>query len=205
MIKELPLDNISCVIFDLDGTLYNKRFLPFRMVLADWRHIGLLRAERAARKQLAGRYFGSADALYEALFTTMSQSTGKSVEVVQKWYNEVYMPTMVRIIGDYHPLTDFACENLQLLKEKGIRIVVFSDYGFVKEKLEALKLSIFNCQLSIYSAPEMGGLKPCKEAFENLLRTLHVKPENALMVGDRLDTDGAGAASVGMPFYQVKY
>ncbi len=201
----LPLDNIECVVFDLDGTLYNKRFLPLRMVLADWRHLGLLRAERAARKQLAGRYFGSADALYDALFGLMAQSTGKSVEVVQKWYNEVYMPTMVRIIGKYHPLTDFACESLKLFKEKDIRIVVFSDYGFVKEKLEALKLSIINYQLSIYSAPEMGGLKPCKEAFENLLRTLQVKPENALMVGDRLDTDGAGAASVGMPFYQVKY
>ncbi len=201
----LPLDNIECVVFDLDGTLYNKRHLPLRMVLADWRHLRLLRAERAARKQLAGRYFGSADALYEALFTTMSKSTGKSVEVVQKWYNEVYMPTMVRIIGKYHPLTDFACENLKLFKEKDIRIVVFSDYGFVNEKLAALQLSTTDYPLSTYSAPEMGGLKPCKEAFENLLRTLQVKPENVLMVGDRLDTDGAGAASVGMPFYQVKY
>ncbi len=205
MIKELPLDNIECVVFDLDGTLYNKRHLPLRMVLADWRHLGLLRAERAARKQLAGRYFGSADVLYEALFTTMSKSTGKSVKVVQKWYNEVYMPTMVRIIGKYHPLTDFACESLKLFKEKDIRIVVFSDYGFVNEKLAALQLSTTDYPLSTYSAPEMGGFKPCKEAFENLLRTLQVKPENALMVGDRLDTDGAGAASVGMSFYQVKY
>ncbi len=204
----LPLDNIECVVFDLDGTLYNKRFLPLRMVLADWRHIGLLRAERAARKQLAGRYFGSADALYEALFATMSKSTGKSVETVQRWYNEVYMPTMVHVLKKHYTLTPFTHEAIIYLQEKGIRIAVFSDYGFVQEKLEAIGFFdayIINSTLYINAAPEMGGLKPCKEAFENLLNTLHVKPENALMVGDRLDTDGAGAASVGMPFYHVKY
>ncbi len=157
----LPLDNIECVIFDLDGTLYNKRLLPLRMVLADWRHLGLLRAERAARKQLAGRYFGSADALYQALFTAMSKSTGKSVEAVQQWYNEVYMPTMVRVLKKHYTLTSFARETITYLQKKSIRIVVFSDYGFVKEKLEAIDFFdsyIINSTLYINAAPEMGGL-----------------------------------------------
>ncbi len=204
MMKPLPLDNIECVVFDLDGTLYNKRFLPLRMVLADWRHLGLLRAERAARKQLAGKYFGSADALYEALFGQMAQQTGKTVEAVQKWYNEVYMPTMVRVLKKHYSCTDFDSEIISLLQEKGIRMIVFSDYGFIPEKLEAIGLSIDTFAL-VCSAPEMGGLKPCKEAFANLLEALHVHPEKALMIGDRDDTDGAGARSVGMPFYQVVY
>ncbi len=202
---EILLEDCKCVIFDLDGTLYNKRYLPLRMMLADWRDLGLLRAERAARKQLAGRYFGSAEALYQALFTAISHSTGKTIEAVQRWYNQVYMPTMVDVLRKHYTLTPFASETTVKLQEKGIRIVVFSDYGFVKEKLDALQLSIGNYPLSIYSAPEMGGLKPCKEAFENLLNTLQVNPEEALMVGDRTDTDGAGAASVGMRFYHVKY
>ncbi len=200
----LPLENIECVIFDLDGTLYNKRYLPLRMVLADWRHIGLLRAERAARKQLAGKYFGSAEALYKMLFFVMSQITCKPVDEVRTWYYGTYMPTMVRVLKQYYSATPWACETLTLLKKKGVRMVVFSDYGFVEEKLEALQLSTINYQLSTYSAPEMGGLKPCKEAFENLLHTLQVKPANALMIGDRDDTDGAGARSVGMKFYKVE-
>ncbi len=208
MIKELPLDNISCVVFDLDGTLYNKRLLPLRMVLADWRHLGLLRAERSARKQLAGKYFGSADALYNALFGLMAQQTGKPVETVRTWYNQTYMPTMVRVLKKHYPLTPFASETITSLQKKGIRIAIFSDYGFVQDKLEAIgffELYIINSTLYINEAPEMGGLKPCKEAFQNLLRTLHVNPENALMIGDRDDTDGAGARSVGMPFYQIRY
>ncbi len=198
----------ACVIFDLDGTLYNKRLLPLRMVLADWRHLGLLRAERSARKQLAGKYFGSSDALYDALFKLMAQQTGKSLETVRTWYNQTYMPTMVRVLRKHYTLTPFAREIITYLQEKGIRIAIFSDYGCVQEKLEAIGFfDSYNLNSTLYinAAPEMGGLKPCKEAFENLLNTLQLKPENALMIGDRDDTDGAGAASVGMPFYQVKY
>ncbi len=200
----MDLTNITCVVFDLDGTLYNKRLLPLRMVLADWRHIGLLRAERAARKQLAGKYIGSAEALYEALFTHMAQQTGKSLEQVRGWYEQTYMPTMVRMLQKHYTCTPFAQKTLTRLQEKGIRAVVFSDYGCVQEKLAAINLSASDFTF-VCSAPEMGGLKPCKEAFANLLTTLAVEPANALMIGDRIDTDGAGAASVGMPFYQIKY
>ncbi len=199
----LPLENIECVIFDLDGTLYNKRYLPLRMVLADWRHIGLLRAERAARKQLAGKYFGSVEALYKMLFSVMSQITCKPVDEVRTWYYGTYMPTMVRVLKQYYSAMTWACETLTLLKNKRIRTVVFSDYGCVREKLDAIGLSAEGFAF-VCSAPEMGGLKPCKEAFENLLHTLQVKPANALMIGDRDDTDGAGARSVGMKFYKVE-
>ncbi len=197
------LDNISCVVFDLDGTLYNKRFLPLYMVLADWRHITLLRAERKARKHLAGKYFGDEKALYAALFAKIAEQTNKTVAQVKNWYETIYMPTMVSMLKKHYTLQSWVIPTLKQLHERNIRIVVFSDYGCVKEKLEALQLSIINNQLSIYSAPEMGGLKPCKEAFENLLHILGVQPEQALMVGDRQDTDGVGAANVGMRFRKI--
>ncbi len=197
------LDNISCVVFDLDGTLYNKRFLPLRMVLADWRHITLLRAERKARKHLAGKYFGNEKALYDTLFANIAGQTNKTVVQVKEWYEGIYMPTMARMLQKHYTLQPWVIPTLKQLREQNVRIVIFSDYGSVKEKLEALQLSIINYQLSIYSAPEMGGLKPCTEAFENLLQTLGVQPEQTLMVGDRQDTDGAGAASVGMRFRKI--
>lgn len=40
--------------------------------------------------------------------------------------------------------------------------------------------------------------KPARPMFEAALKHLHTKPAAALMVGDRLDTDIAGAQSVGM-------
>ncbi len=189
----------KCVVFDLDGTLYDKHLLPLRMVLADWKHIGLLRAERACRKQLAGQYFGDEKALYTQLFSLMSQQTGKTAEQVAQWYTTIYMPTMAEMLRKHYTARPWVQHVFQTLEEQNIRIVVFSDYGCVAEKLEALQLTHY--PLSIYSAPEMGGLKPCKEAFLNLLNTLAIKPENALMIGDREDTDGQGAKNAGMKFH----
>ncbi len=201
-LKKLLAD-CQCVVFDLDGTLYNKRLLPLRMVLADWKHLGLLKSERAARKQLAGKYFGSSDELYKMLFSVMSQLSGKPVEEVKKWYDRVYMPTMIDVLKNHYKPASYTSELLAYLKKENIRTVVFSDYDCIKEKLRAIGLST-NDFAYIYSAPDMGGLKPCKEAFENMLAHIEIEPKQALMIGDRLDTDGAGANNVGMPFYQIK-
>ncbi len=45
---------------------------------------------------------------------------------------------------------------------------------------------------------EVGFLKPRREIFESALRSLNVKPHEALHVGDLFDADVKGAASVGM-------
>ncbi len=200
----LNIDNIRSVVVDLDGTLYNKRFIAVRMAIADLRHARLMLAERKVRKQLAGQYFGSEDNVYTTLYQLIAKKTGKTELEVKDWYENTYMPTMVGVIAKYYPLTDFARNLINDCNEKNIPVIVFSDYGCVKEKLQALGLSPQQFA-HIYAAPQLGGFKPNKEAFVKLLQTLNLKAEETLMIGDRIDTDGIGAQSVGMPFYQVKY
>jgi HAD superfamily hydrolase (TIGR01509 family) len=50
---------------------------------------------------------------------------------------------------------------------------------------------------------EVGASKPQPEIFLHALRELRVEPENAMFVGDRLETDVQGAASVGMTTVQA--
>ncbi len=204
MHKVLNIDNIRSVVVDLDGTLYNKHFMAMRMALSDFRHAKLMLAERKVRKQLAGQYFGNEDNVYATLYQLIAEKVGKTELEVKNWYENTYMPTMVGVIAKYYPLTDFARNLINDCNEKNIPVIVFSDYGCVREKLQALGLSPQQFA-HIYAAPQLGGFKPSKEVFAKLLQTLNLKAEETLMVGDRIDTDGIGAQSVGMPFYQVKY
>ena len=56
---------------------------------------------------------------------------------------------------------------------------------------------------TIVFAGEVGFRKPQPEIFLHALEQLGVEPENAMYVGDRLDTDVQGAAQVGMATVQA--
>jgi putative hydrolase of the HAD superfamily len=55
----------------------------------------------------------------------------------------------------------------------------------------------------IVFSEEVGHRKPQPEIFLHALEQLGVEPENAMFVGDRLDTDVQGAAQVGMATVQA--
>jgi putative hydrolase of the HAD superfamily len=55
----------------------------------------------------------------------------------------------------------------------------------------------------IVFSEEVGFRKPRPEIFLHALQQLGVEPENAMFVGDRLDTDVQGAAQVGMATVQA--
>jgi FMN phosphatase YigB (HAD superfamily) len=109
------------------------------------------------------------------------------VKVLQKWYKPV----------------QWLLPFLQQCREQGLRLVVLSDYGHTKEKIQALGLdeSLFDW---VVSAPELGGLKPAPELMACVAATMGVLPQQCLLVGDREDTDGELAKSVNAPFYLVK-
>ena len=47
---QLDLDGIKAVIFDLDGTLFDKKNLPLNLIMADPLYALVLKNERTARK-----------------------------------------------------------------------------------------------------------------------------------------------------------
>lgn len=189
----------KAVIFDLDGTLYDKSGLARRLVLSQMLKggLGMLKREREVRKLLRGHHFDSEGAFYEAFFAHFARP-----ELARRWYFETYMPDMVRILREHYRIAPWVEKKIAEIRTSGQKLVVFSDYGCVHEKLKAIGFKLEWADY-LFDAPTLGGLKPCKESFEKICQEIGCQPSECLMVGDREDTDGDGARSVGMAFQRV--
>ncbi len=202
-----PIDRLTpevrAVVFDLDGTLYDKCRLPLYVVLHNLWALPLLAAERRTRKQLRGQYFGTEKAFYDTFFATMCRGHLFSERIARWWCFRYYLPSMVRIIHRHCRLNEGVEQWLAVCKERQIPMVVYSDYGCVKEKLRAIGLAT-EAFAGIVSSPELGGLKPAKQCAEQVLARLQVPAQSCLFIGDRKDTDGASALAIRAPFALVE-
>lgn len=197
----LPHD-IKLVVFDLDGTLYQKKGLARRMFFnatKDWKR---MLAERKTRRNLRGKYLPDENAFYNLFFQTMAGFCDLPPSELKTWYFERYMPLMVTLIRKYHRPAQWLFEFINICKENSVQLVVLSDYGHVAEKLHALGIdqTLFDW---VISAPELGGLKPAPQLLLQVLEKMKVTPTQCLVIGDREDTDGQMAQSVGALFQLV--
>ena len=156
-------------------------------------HLFMLGHERDVRRRIKGVDFGDEQNFSTAFFNLFHNPNAK------EWFYRYYLPDTVRILQRHYQVAPWVEQMVKKLRERGIKVAVFSDYSFVREKLEAIGFEIDWADY-LFEAPVLGGLKPCKESFEKICRTMDVQPSECLMVGDREDTDGDGARSVGMAF-----
>ncbi len=197
------LNGVRTVILDLDGTLYDKRGLAQRMVGRLWWCLPLLAAERLARRNIHYVRYTSKEEFFDAFFTYMSRGHWWSKSIAEVWYNTVYMPAMVRLIKRYHTTRPEVMELIAEAKEQGLQLAIYSDYGCVEEKLEALGVDPAQFDVLV-SAPELGALKPSETCARDVMEMLGAKPETTLFVGDRDDKDGASARAVGARFLRIE-
>ena len=190
---------IKAVVFDLDGTLYDKKGLPRHLIAHELLHLRMLVRERKAVQRLRGVFCGDAEGFLAQLSVIVSP---EHPERARKWYQEHYMPVMIRVLRKHYRVEDWVRPMLERLRKQGLRLAVYSDYGMVEDRLRAVGLdpSLFDC---LAAAPELGGLKPAVEPARRMLEQLGLKPEEVLLVGDRQDTDGQTARSLGMAFEWV--
>ena len=202
LVSKLSTLNTKLIVFDLDGTLYNKRGLSLRMVLHAPQDIRKMQAERATRASMKSMWLRDEKHFYETFFQRMAARMHCSATAAEQWYNQRYMPLMVKMIGKYQPLNEWVLPFIHDCQQTGIKLVLLSDYGFAKEKLQALGLSptLFDW---VISAPELGGLKPAPELMRIITERMGVVPQDCLVIGDRNDTDGEMARRTDAQFCKV--
>jgi HAD superfamily hydrolase (TIGR01549 family) len=207
--KTMPASHSSTirgVLWDLDGTLYQQPPLRRRMLLQlakaalrqkpsdSLRMMRWLKCFRRLREEL--RDLGYADSpLDRVQFEQAAQQLRCPVEPLE---------ALVRYWMLEHPLPYLraarypnVAEVLTRLREKGIRMGVFSDYP-VKAKLKALELDeFFDVQLAA-TDESINAFKPHPRGFLVGCEALGYAPEEVVYVGDREDVDAEGARAAGM-------
>ncbi len=184
------LEGVEAVSFDVDGTLYELprlRAAIRRLALA--RLLGaplatpreLRRLARLRRAMEATRAAGG-----DLAALTLPEPRDALAALEERWY-----VAALRRCGPRPGVR----EALDALAARGVRRVVLSDHP-AETKLAALGLA--DAFERVYVGEVLGALKPSPVPFRAALADLGLAPSALLHVGDRPETDGAGAAAAGV-------
>ena len=200
-----PARDIECVLFDLDGTLYDQRKLRWRVA---WlllrsvaafrlgpRRIAVLRAYRRETERLRDTKLPAGQTLARHHAQRVADALGVPADFVEAtfrtWMIDHALPLVRQCVWPE------ARDTLEKLRGAGYRLGVLSDYP-VHEKLAALGLAdCFGAVLSCQD-PDSDGYKPHCNGFHRLAAALGSEPKSCIYVGDRLPYDIAGARAAGM-------
>ena len=198
------MKNISAVLFDVDGTLYDpgilRLILAVCFVLAWVRHpIRTVKEARILihyRRALEWMRHNLPSGVHtDSQIERVSAVTGISLqdvrESVDRWIRRTPLLFMhlcarrklIRTIKRWH--------------EMGIPMGVYSDYP-AEEKLK--KLGIRKCMSAVLCScdPEVGAYKPDPRGLQVMARKMGQAPEACVYLGDREDIDIRGAHRAGM-------
>lgn len=190
---------IDLVIFDVDGTLYSQRalrlhiirdLLLYSVVRLDRSLIRILSAYRRIREELGDAEVVDFEPVLIERTAMATQYTQLAVRAaVDEWIERRPLPYLRRC---RYP---GVAELFAGLRRQGKIIGVLSDYP-ARAKVGALGLTAD----VIIAAGDHNvlRLKPAPRGLEVILAATGIRPEAALMIGDRVERDGCAAARVGM-------
>lgn len=186
--EEICIGAVRAVSWDVDGTLYSARRLTARFWLA----------------VLSASVGGNANAAWRAA-VAMSRFRKRMEQV--------------RANGGRLETDDASIEERVALEQAwlspeiaalGARPGVASALGAFRARFESqvalsdfepthklASLGLIDGFDAVYCGERLGYLKPSPEPFKRILRDLDLQPENLLHIGDRPETDGAGARAAG--------
>ena len=185
-------EDITVVVLDLDGTIYRKPRMAWYMIRKQWRHLPSLIAERRWRK-----------AQRRALQTGDPMPP---MPVSQQWYRRVYLQSMVQIIAEHYSPASWLQPLLDECKLRKIQVIILSDYESATDKLRALHLdaSAFD---AILSTGDFATIKPdpkLGDILRTAIKSATINWQHVLFIGDRDDTDGQLARTLGAQFILVQ-
>jgi len=165
---------------------------PVRGALGPFATVRLLMSFRRVRERL--RDAGHVPGLHRRQFELAAERLRLPAETARA----VLMPLLYE--SAYEGLDGYveagARAALARLKRRPLKLGVLSDYP-TQRKLQGMRLADIGWDL-LLSCEDVDALKPNPQVFERALELLGVEPRRALYVGDRRDTDVAGARAAGL-------
>lgn len=188
-------------MFDLDGTLYDKR--PVERYVATrllWSLPRLLRYTRV-RKQLAGDDHGDGPAIARETLRRLAADPRAQAEW-QRWIAERYEPLVLAALRTVARAQPGARELLHRLRGAGLRLGLVSDYRGAVDRLRALDIDPATFDFMLVTE-DLGAMKPAPRMAALTLAGMGLPASRLLMVGDRAFADQRFAEACGMPFLGV--
>jgi FMN phosphatase YigB (HAD superfamily) len=190
---------VRLVVFDVDGTLYDQRAMRLRMLreiagnVVRTRSLTTLRVLRAYRQLRESVGDEEIDGFEDVLVARAAEANG----VDQTTVRSIVAEWMER-----RPLAHiracrytYVAELFSALKLKGKTIGIFSDYPAL-DKLSAMGLTADH--LVAAGDADVRILKPHPRGLEVLMRAAGASPAETVLVGDRIERDGAAARCAGV-------
>jgi FMN phosphatase YigB (HAD superfamily) len=109
---------------------------------------------------------------------------------------------MCEVFRKYYKIYPGVQDLFDALEQSPVRFAIYSDYPQIEKRLEALGLAPERCG-NLYCPEYFGAQKPAARPFQTIIRELGSTWRETAMVGDRDDTDGAGARASGMRFIKI--
>lgn len=191
----MNLDEIKCVAFDADNTLYSTKKVAKE-------------ADMAAMRVLASRTNKTAEDLYNEfleIVETVKDSPDPAVRHRKYSYgklcaayrvdviNEMY-EAFKKVVIDKIEIVPGVLELLEKLKDKELYVITEDNLEMAMTKLQ--KLGIFHKFKGITTSSDAGTMKPSKNYYSELLGKF--KPEEILVIGDDYKKDLILPTELGM-------
>lgn len=197
-------------IVDLDGTLYHpmpvKLAMAIELLLVAPHKVRVIAKFRKMHERLRVTERDSSDPTqsqspWELQLRMTATDQGVDVESMRALAEE----WMVRRPGKWIRLfrRRGLLREVELFRASGGRCALVSDYP-ARQKLRALRAEdLFHAVISNGEPGGPGRLKPHPEGFLLAASALGAQPTDCLVIGDRLDADGAAAEAAGMVFRHI--
>lgn len=193
-------------LVDLDGTLYQPK--PLKVVMAAhlaisgprvFRMISRFRKEHEAMRSAMLECTPSPyEEQIKRTAMALNMEPSEVQAIVTRYMFERPLPWLRRLKRNE------LLREIGVFREDGGRTAIVSDYP-ARAKLDALGVTeLFDRVVACGEPDGPPRLKPAPDGYFLAAKALEVEPSRCLVIGDRVDADGAAAQAAGMEFRLIR-
>ena len=183
------MKRISCIIFDIDGTLTQTN----ELIYATFNHVAEKYLQKVfTPKEIVAMFGPPEEVAIERLVGR--EQYGEAIDDFYNYY-ETHHPRMADVYSGIRELLEF-------LKSKGIILAVFTGKGKRTTLITLHKLGITSYFDLIVTGSDVENHKPSADGIRKVLKTFRLQPDEVLMVGDSV-SDVKAAHEAGVPIAAV--